>query len=99
MSKRCELTGRGPTTGNRIGHSNVKNRRRWLPNLVRKRYEIQELGQILTLRLSTSAIRTIDKHGGISNAICRAKEAALSDRLRRIRGRLLKKRATPHPGR
>jgi large subunit ribosomal protein L28 len=77
-----------------VSHSNVRTRTRWLPNLVRKRYKIPELGLILSLRLSTSAIRTIDKKGGISNAIRKAKEFQLSDRLRQVRGRLLGNRAS-----
>ena len=98
MSKKCELTGKGPVTGNKVSHSNVKTRTRWLPNLVQKRYKIPELGLIMRLRLSTSAIRTIDKQGGISNAIRWAKESELSDRLRQIRGRLLGNRAATHLG-
>jgi large subunit ribosomal protein L28 len=99
MSKKCELTGKGPVTGNKVSHSNVKTRTRWLPNLVRKRYKIPELGLIMSLRLSTSAIRTIDKQGGISNAIRWAKYPELSDRLRKIRGRLLGNPIAPHHGR
>ncbi len=91
MSNFCELTGKGPTTGNLVSHSNIKTRTRWLPNLVSKRYSIPELGQILSLRLSTRAIRTIDKQGGISQAIKRAKDSNLSDRLRTIKARLIAK--------
>jgi len=84
MSKFCELTGKGPTTGNQVSHSNIKSRTRWLPNLVQKRYSIPELGQILTLKLSTRAVRTIDKQGGISSAIRQAKTEFLSPRLQKI---------------
>ncbi len=91
MSKFCELTGKGPTTGNLVSYSNIKTRTRWLPNIVSKRYSIPELGQILSLRLSTRAIRTIDKQGGISRAIKLAKDANLSDRLRTIKARLVAK--------
>jgi large subunit ribosomal protein L28 len=84
MAKFCELTGKGPTTGNRVSHSNIKTRTRWLPNLVQKRYSIPELGQILTLKLSTRAVRTIDKQGGISNALRQAKTEFLSPRLQKI---------------
>ena len=97
MAKFCELTGKRPTTGNQVSHSNIKTRTRWLPNLVRKRYEIPELGQVLALRLSTHAIRTIDKQGGISNALKRAKDEQLSDRLRTIKGRLIAKARQARP--
>ena len=84
MAKFCELTGKGPTTGNLVSHSNIKTRTRWLPNLVQKRYNIPELGQILTLKLSTRAVRTIDKQGGISSAIRQAKTELLSPRLQKV---------------
>jgi large subunit ribosomal protein L28 len=85
MARKCELTGKGPTTGNLVSHSNIKTRTRWLPNLQSKRYRIPELGQILTLRLSTAAIRTIDKVGGISNAVRKAKDEQLSEQLLKVK--------------
>jgi large subunit ribosomal protein L28 len=88
MARKCELTGKGPVTGNKVSHSNVKTRTRWLPNLKDKKYSIPELGLILRLNLSARAIRTIDKLGGISNAIRQAKLGDLSPRLQSIRNRL-----------
>lgn len=89
MSKKCELTGKGPMSGNQVSHSNIKTRTRWIPNLKNKKYTIPELGLILRLKLSTRAIRTIDKLGGISAAIRNAKTSDLSDRLRAIQSRLV----------
>ncbi|MFN7685126.1 MAG: 50S ribosomal protein L28 [Oligoflexia bacterium] len=91
MARKCEFTGKGPATGNQVSHSNIKTRTRWLPNLKDKKYTIPELGETLRLRLSTRAIRTIDKQGGISNAIRQAKLADLSPRLQSIQIRLRKK--------
>lgn len=88
MSRKCELTGKGPATGNKVSHSNIKTRTRWLPNLKDKKYSIPELGLILRLKLSARAIRTIDKLGGISNAIRQAKLGNLSPRLQSVRNRL-----------
>lgn len=88
MSRFCELTGKGPFTGNNVSHANNKTRTRWFPNLMKKRYQIPELGQTLTLTLSTSAIRTIDKLGGISAAIRKARPECLSDRLQTLKARL-----------
>lgn len=90
MSKHCELTGKGPTTGNLVSHSNIKTRTRWLPNLKRKKYIINELGQTVSLRLSTHAIKTIDKQGGLGRALLLAKEGFLSDRLLHIKRQLVK---------
>lgn len=90
MSRHCELTGKGPTTGNLVSHSNIKTRTRWLPNLKQKKYTIAELGQTLSLKLSTHAIKTIDKQGGISRALLLAKDDGLSDRLLHVKKQLVK---------
>lgn len=63
MSKVCQLTGKRPVTGNNVSHSNRKTKRRFLPNIQKKRYYIPETDQWVTLKLSTSAMRTIDKRG------------------------------------
>jgi large subunit ribosomal protein L28 len=90
MSKHCELTGKGPTTGNLVSHSNIKTRTRWLPNLKKKKYLIPELQQNVSLKLSTHAIKTIDKQGGISRALLLAKDANLSERLMHIKTQIKK---------
>ncbi len=63
MSKVCQLTGKRPITGNNVSHSNRKTKRRFLPNLQKKRYYIPELDKWITLKVSTSAMRTINKMG------------------------------------
>ncbi|MFK8104093.1 MAG: 50S ribosomal protein L28 [Saprospiraceae bacterium] len=63
MSKVCELTGKRPITGNNVSHSNRKTKRRFLPNLQKKRFFIPELGKWITLKVSTSALRNINKLG------------------------------------
>jgi len=85
MSKKCELTGKGPTTGNLVSHSNIKTRTRWIPNLHRKKFTVPELKQTLTLRLSTEAIKNIDKQGGITRALLLAKDEKLSERLLHVK--------------
>ena len=63
MSKVCQLTGKRPIVGNNVSHSNRKTKRRFLPNLQKKRFYIPETDQWITVRLSTSAIRTVNKLG------------------------------------
>ena len=63
MSKVCKLTGKRPISGHHVSHSNVKTKRRFVPNLQRKRFFIPETGETITLRVSTSAIRNINKLG------------------------------------
>lgn len=98
MARKCELTGKGPTTGNLVSHSNIKTRTRWLPNLQTKRYLVPELGQVITLRLSTHAIRTIDKVGGISQAIRKGKELQMSEQLQKVKRRLVRQAKTISSG-
>ena len=63
MSKVCQLTGKRPVAGNNVSHSNRKTKRRFVPNLQKKRIFIPETDQLVTLRLSTSALRNINKLG------------------------------------
>lgn len=63
MSRICELTGKRPGSGNNVSHSNRKTRRRFLPNLQKKRFFIPELDKWVTIKLSTTALRSIDKLG------------------------------------
>lgn len=63
MSKVCELTGKKPLSGNNVSHSKRRTKRRFLPNLQKKRIWDQESGKWITVRISTSALKTIDKKG------------------------------------
>ena len=63
MAKVCQLTGKRPASGNNVSHSNRKTKRRFLPNLQTKRFFIPETGETVRLKLSTSAIKSINKLG------------------------------------
>ena len=63
MARVCELTGKRPITGNKVSHSNIKTKRRFLPNLQTKRYFLAEEDKWVTIKLSSEAIRTINKNG------------------------------------
>ncbi|HHH50079.1 MAG TPA: 50S ribosomal protein L28 [Saprospiraceae bacterium] len=63
MSRVCQLTGKRPITGNNVSHSNRKTKRRFLPNLHKKRFFIPETDQWVTLKVSSNALRTINKLG------------------------------------
>jgi large subunit ribosomal protein L28 len=66
MARVCQVTGKRPITGNTVSHSNIKTKRRFLPNLQKKRYYFVEEDRWITLKLSTEAIRTINKNGLLS---------------------------------
>ncbi len=63
MSKVCNLTGKKPISGNNVSHSNRKTKRRFVPNIQKKKFYVPETGEFITLRVSTSAMRTINKLG------------------------------------
>ena len=63
MSRVCQVTGKVPVGGNKVSHSNIKTRRRFLPNLQTKRYFLAEEDKWVTLKVSTDAMRTINKRG------------------------------------
>lgn len=63
MARVCQLTGKKPITGNKVSHSNIKTKRRFLPNLQTKRFFLAEEDKWVTLKLSTEGIRTIAKNG------------------------------------
>jgi large subunit ribosomal protein L28 len=73
MSRVCELTGKKMIVGNTVSHSNIKTKRRFYPNLQTKRFFIPEEDKWITLKVSTSALRTINKKG-ISICLKEARE-------------------------
>lgn len=73
MARVCEITGKRPRVGNNVSHANNRTKRRFYPNLQKKRFFVPEDGKWITLKLSTKAIKTINKLG-ISAVLKEAKE-------------------------
>jgi large subunit ribosomal protein L28 len=63
MSRICQLTGKRPVAGNNVSHSHKKTRRRFLPNLHKKKFYIPELDKWVDLKVSSTALKTINKLG------------------------------------
>ena len=78
MSRRCELTGKAPMTGNNVSHANNRTRRRFLPNLNDVSLQSETLGRSFRFRIAASALRTVDHRGGLDAFLARAKDADLS---------------------
>jgi large subunit ribosomal protein L28 len=76
MSKVCDITGKKVITGNKVSHSNIKTKRRFYPNLQTKKFYIPEEDCWITLKVSTSGIRNINKNG-ISACLRKAEEKGL----------------------
>ena len=78
MSRVCELTGKGPMSGNTVSHANNKSRRRFLPNLNQVTLISDVLGKSFSLRISAAALRTVDHRGGLDAYLAKAKDTELS---------------------
>jgi len=63
MSRVCQVTGKRPRSGNKVSHSNIKKRRRFLPNLHTQRFWLESESRWVTLKLSTRGLRTLEKQG------------------------------------
>ena len=94
MSRRCELTGKGPMTGNNVSHANNRTRRRFLPNLNDVTLMSDTLGRSFKLRISASALRSVDHRGGLDAFLDKARDADLSANALKIKKDIAKARAS-----
>ena len=90
MSRRCELTGKGPMTGNNVSHANNKTRRRFLPNLNEVTLQSEIFGRGVKLRISAAALRTVDHRGGLDAFLAKAKDSELSSNALRVKKEIAK---------
>lgn len=93
MSRVCELSGKGPMSGNTVSHANNKTRRRFLPNLNEVTLQSDILGQAFRLRISSHALRTVDHRGGLDAFLAAEKDENLSPRALKIKREIEKKSA------
>ena len=63
MARVCQVTGKKPIRGNHVSHANTKTKRRFMPNLQRRRFFVESENRWVSLRLTNAALRTIDKNG------------------------------------
>ncbi|MEM9062653.1 MAG: 50S ribosomal protein L28 [Pseudomonadota bacterium] len=85
MSRRCELSGKGVMTGHRVSHSNIKTKRRYLPNLQDVTLMSESLGRSFRFRVAASALRTVDHRGGLDAYLMKAREGELSPRALKVK--------------
>ena len=93
MSWRCDLTGKRPLVGHKVSHSNIKTKRRFLPNLRNVTLISDTLGRRIKLRVSANALKTVDHRGGLDAFLLKAKDDNLSKRARDIKRQIEKKQA------
>ena len=90
MSRVCELSGKGPMSGNSVSHANNKTRRRFLPNLNDVTLISDVLGQSFKLRVSAAALRTVDHRGGLDAFLAKSKDEELSVNALKIKREIAK---------
>ncbi len=88
MARKCPVTGKGVLVGHNVSHSNIKTKRRFLPNLQTLSLLSDALGTV-RLRLSTTAIRTIEFKGGIDAFLKAAPDRKLLPEMRRLKRRVM----------
>ncbi|ARE82354.1 50S ribosomal protein L28 [Roseovarius sp. EC-HK134] len=93
MSRRCELTGKGPMVGNNSSHANNKTRRRYLPNLNDVTLQSETLNRGIKLRISAHALRSVDHRGGLDAFLAKAKDDELSASALKVKKEIAKAQA------
>ena len=91
MARRCELTAKAPQVGHKVSHSNIKTKRRFLPNLCNVTFISDALGKNVRLRVSTNALKSVDHNGGLDAFLLKAKAEALSPRALELKRQIEKK--------
>ena len=97
MSRRCQITGKGVLSGNNVSHANNKTRRRFLPNLQDASLLSDALGTSVRMRLSTRAIRTVERRGGIDAFLLSTPERKLPEEARALKRRIVRARGKAAP--
>ena len=90
MARRCDITGKGVQAGNNVSHAHNKTRRRFLPNVQLTSLMSDTLGEMVRMRVSTRAIRTIEKNGGLDAFLLGTSNRKLTPEALRIKRRIEK---------
>jgi large subunit ribosomal protein L28 len=93
MSRRCELTGKSAQVGHKVSHSNIKTKRRFLPNLVNVTLISDSLGRSVRLRISAHALKSVDHRGGLDAFLVKAGDDTLSPKALELKRQIKKKLA------
>jgi len=90
MARRCAITGKGVQYGHNVSHANNKTKRRFLPNLQKTTLLSDALGQLVSVRLSVNAIRTIEHNGGLDSYLLGMADGKLPTEARQLKKRISK---------
>ena len=88
---RCELTGKSPISKNLVSHSNIKTKKKAMPNVQEKRLFSRSLNQMIRLKIAASAIRDMEHVGGFDNFVIKLNDAKMTKRALAVKSRILRK--------
>ncbi|HCS24071.1 MAG TPA: 50S ribosomal protein L28 [Alphaproteobacteria bacterium] len=91
MTRRCEITGKGPMVGNNVSHANNKTKRRFLPNLQDASFYSVALAKNVKVKTTTHGIRTVEHKGGIDAYLLGTAPTKLPTELRKVRKAIVAK--------
>lgn len=93
MSRRCELSGIAVQVGNKVSHSNIKTKTRFMPNLCNVTLISDSLKRSVHLRIAAACLRSVEHRGGLDAYLIKAKDTELSQNARNIKREVMKKHA------
>ncbi len=93
MSRRCDLTGKKAQVGHKVSHSNIKTKRRFLPNLRNVTLISDALGRKVRVRISANALKSVDHRGGLDAFLLKAKDDELAPKMLELKRQIAKKQA------
>ena len=93
MSRRCDLTAKAAQVGHKVSHSNIKTKRRFLPNLLNVTLISDTLGRSVKMRVSANALKSVDHRGGLDAFLMKARDGELSPKARELKRAIRKKQA------
>ena len=91
MSKRCELTGKSPLKGHSVSHANNKTKRKFYPNLKNVTFKSDVLKRNVKLKVSNSALRSVDYNGGLDFYLKNVKSFKLSKKAKKLKKKIIAK--------
>ena len=89
MTKKCELTGKGPLKGHNVSHANNKTKRKFNPSIKKIKFKSDILRKNITFKVSNAALRTVDFKGGIDKFLKSAKVFRLSKKAKKYRSKIV----------
>jgi large subunit ribosomal protein L28 len=97
MTRRCELTGKLPLSGQNVSHAENKTKRKFRPNLCQVTLMSDALARKFRLKVSAHALKTVEKRGGLDGFLAKASSDELSDRCRKLKNEIAKKKKAEAP--